>query len=204
MTDTGDSVQLDVNSVVVVASGPRLLASIVSGGGLKFACVVAHAPTSSATQDCIQKWWGELDIVLRRLPRDALPLLFLDGNARFVNWECGGAMQGVPKGLNAMMLQDLLHAHELDSCACYDEQGALVTTWVAPGGQASMIGYIVMPAALAQVAVTKGTPRDLVDQLGWDHWPLLVTLQWQAPATPGIQKVIWDRSKCGPRKAKAY
>ena len=107
----------DVDHVVALESQPRLLVAVVDGGKQKFGCVVAHAPTSSASDECIHNWWEQLRAAIRRLPRNAIPLLFLDANARFENWSNGGATQGSPKGSNAFELHMLLKKMNLTPAA---------------------------------------------------------------------------------------
>ena len=149
---TGVQTCFDVNGAVVLVSRPRLLVVVIEGGGQKFACVVGHAPTSQASVDDIASWWDELQEAMRKLPRNEVPLMFLDANARFDAWESGGATQGVPKGRNAVELQQMLGEQEMDTCSCKDDQGRRVVTWVAPGGHEAMIDYIVMPRSLASLA----------------------------------------------------
>ena len=189
----GSRACFDVDHVVVLASRPRLLAAVVEAGTQKFACVVAHAPTSQASNSAIHEWWEELDAVLRRLPRNAVPVLFLDGNARFHEWEQGGVSQGLPKGRNAVELSELLREHDMDTCKGKDERGQRVVTWVAPGGQASMIDYIALPRNLANLAVTHGLPPGFADHVGLDHRPSTVSVAWKAEAACGDKPLEWDR-----------
>ena len=84
---TGVQACFDVNSAVVLVSRPRLLVIVIEGGGQKSTCVVGHAPTSQASVDNVASWWDELHEAVRKLPRNAVPLLFFDANARFDAWE---------------------------------------------------------------------------------------------------------------------
>ena len=191
--DEGGHACFDVDHVVILEASPRLLVAVVGAGKQRFACIFAHAPTSGAEASCIQTWWAQTRAAIRKLPRNVIPLLFLDANARFESWTHGGALQGTPKGNNAVELQTLLLEHEMDTCHCMDACGNPVVTWVAPGGQHSMIDYIVMPQNLADIAVTVGLPPSFVDCGDVDHRPLQVNLTWRAAAAPSIQKKAWDR-----------
>ena len=79
----GLGVTFEHRSATVVHSSPRLLAICVPAGKLLFGLVSAHAPIEAAPADERTDWWDLLSRVRRSLPRRAIPVLFVDGNARF-------------------------------------------------------------------------------------------------------------------------
>ena len=111
-TCTGDSVSFDVGRATILVQEPRILVVLLPAGSLLFACVVAHSPVAETGPAEAAAWWQHFDSAFRRIPRRAIPVLFVDANARFVpTEEAHSASNGIPKGDNARAWQDFVQEH---------------------------------------------------------------------------------------------
>ena len=155
----GDT-RFEVNKCTVVVREPRLLVVVLPAGSQLFACVVAHAPLPETHPDATCQWWHRLDEVMRRLPRNALPLLFIDANARFSGQDTEGtARTKCPSNANAETFQPFLDEHRLDTCCSVTADGAPVVSWRSPHGNPAHLDFLAFPEELAPYSTTIGCPR---------------------------------------------
>ena len=188
----GTEVRFDWRKAVVVVSKPRLLCVTVPAGGCLFAVLVGHAYTSQATDDSIQLFWHELDCALRALPRRAVPLILLDGNARFrIDHVLATAGDCEPIGLNAARFGQLLSEHELATQHLRDADGKDLVTWRSPSGHEGCIDYIAFSDAFLSCAKAV-VPSHFVDTIGHDHLPVVVEWTWRSGAVGDKKVVHWD------------
>ena len=195
---TGESrpVQFNVNNCVVAVREPRLLVVILPAGSQLLACVVAHAPLPETHPDEAQQWWSRLDSTMRQLPRSALPLLFIDANARFHhNYKEGTARTSAPCNVNAEAFQPFLTEHRLECCLSTADDGSPVVSWRSPHGNPAHLDYLAFPEELASGSVTVGRPRSFVDPVGFDHDPVQLNLSWTAEARSSACQWRWNRAK---------
>ena len=75
--------QWDMRSIAVIKQEPRCMAVIGRCAGQMIAIVSAHAHQSSVDDCTIDGWWSSFATFLHGLPVSVLPIIFLDGNARF-------------------------------------------------------------------------------------------------------------------------
>ena len=194
--EDGQVATFDVGRAAVQIREPRLLVVVIPAGAQLFACVVAHAPVADTHPAEAAAWWRHLDSACRRVPRNAIPLILLDANARFHPTEAGHtARDGIPKGPNGHALQAFVHEHQMETARSKDSLHQPVITWWSPQGFPAQIDDVVFPAEFANSATTDGIPAHFVDPVGFDHKPLQVTLEWEAAATGSAPKVSWDRAK---------
>ena len=194
--EDGSAVLFDVSKAAIQIREPRLLIVILPAGAQLFACIVAHAPVADTHPVEAAAWWRHLDVSCRRVPRNATPLIFIDGNARFYSTDAGhSARDGTPKGANGQALQAFVHEHGLETARSRDSNNQPIVTWWSPQGFPAHIDYVAFPIELASCATTDGVPAHFVDPVGFDHKPLQVTLQWEAAAASSTPRRLWDRDK---------
>ena len=192
----GTSVLFEPHRISVLVREPRLLIVMVPAGSCTFACVVAHSLVAEAYPEEAAAWWTHFETQCRRIPRNAVPLLFLDTNARFHKSEYAFTVRdGIPKGANAVALQAFANEHLLASTRSRNMEGEEIVTWCSPQGYPAQIDHLLFPQELADSAQTLGVPREFVDPLGFDHRPLQVTLTWDAIASSNAEEWRWNRDK---------
>ena len=161
-----------------------------------FGLVVAHAPIEAAPDTEKDVWWDSLQSVLRSLPRRAVPVLFIDGNARLDTANRATQVHSaVAVTDNARRLQNLGTDTGLHSAPLFTQQGTRVITWTSPAGKDTQLDYIMLPENLASTTVTIGSPVRAYEHPGVDHWPMIVRVRWQQPAKGNRPSVTWDRRK---------
>ena len=189
-------VMLEPKAATVLHSSPRLLAVCVPAGKVLLGLICAHAPIEAASVGEKDVWWDLLRSVMCRLPCRAIPVLLIDGNARFdastmdARIHTARAASDNAERLLTMGAEACLHSAPL-----YDHRGVRVVTWTSPTGKDTQLDYVLLPDNLAPGASTLGSPRHAYQQSGVDHWPLLVRVTWGQPTKgtrPGVQ---WDRAK---------
>ena len=175
----------DFSKAVVCTATPRILSVCITAGKKLFAFVVAHALTSAAPEDEIRLWWAQLDSALRRLPRQAMPALMLDANARVTVAQIEHRLaQADPIGENANQMLALAGSHALDAGPLFDAHGKRHVTWTAPNGSTSQIDYVPFPEDMQAAVVSARVPAAFVDPHGFDHTPLEVAFQWREESHP--------------------
>ena len=189
-------VMLEPKAATVLHSSPRLLAVCVPAGKVLLGLICAHAPIEAASDGEKDAWWDLLRSVMRRLPCRAVPVLLIDGNARF-DASATDARIHTARAVtnNAERLQTIGTEACLHSAPLFDHQGMRVVTWTSPAGKDTQLDYVLIPDKLASAANTLGSPSHAYQHSGVDHWPLLVRVRWRQPTKgtrPGVQ---WDRAK---------
>ena len=175
---------------------PRLLIAMVPAGNSTFACVVAHSLVAEAHPEEAAAWWTHFEKQCRRIPRNAIPLFFVDANARFHRSDRSFTVrEGAPKGANAIALQAFTNEHLLASSRSRDVDGVEIVTWRSPQGFPAQIDHFLFPQEFADSAQTIGVPPTFVDPIGFDHRPLQVRLQWNAPVSGNAEEWRWNRDK---------
>ena len=169
------------NAVLVHAS-PRILAVVLRTGGTSFGIIVGHAPTSAASDGEREDWWAQLDSVLGRFSRNAIPIMLLDANARVRAHEAGITFCSAEHlNHNAKCMASLLAERKLETTPLHLPNGQRPVTWTSPSGNNAQLDYVVMPDELASCSLTLGEPPGFVDHNGIDHKLLAVSVSWQAP-----------------------
>ena len=180
-------------SAVLVHASPRILAVVLRAGGTSFCFVAGHAPTSAVTDDVREEWWSQLDSVLGRVSRTALPVLLLDANARVQCFSADTTFQSANLlNHNAKCMAALLTERELDTTPLFTSRNERPVTWVSPQRNEAQLDYIVLPAKLATCSATLGVPPGFVDHNGIDHRILVATVSWQAAAHSGPRRPCFD------------
>ncbi|CAE7700109.1 unnamed protein product [Symbiodinium sp. CCMP2456] len=164
----------DTQTFAILHSHPRLLAVQAMFAGTRCVLISGHARTAVSTPAEIQTWWEQLRKVLRRLPRGSIPLLCLDANARWT--------ASAPANDNAMHMEALLSEAALASSGAIDCHGRPVFTWTSPQGQKACLDYVLFPQEWKPVVRNQGILPIVDEHAGFDHEPLLVTLDVVLPA----------------------
>ena len=139
----------DCDKACVLTAEPRLLVVVIPVGRQLIACVVAHAPLPETAPDQAEAWWSHLDQVCCKIPRTAIPIIFIDANARFDDkGNSCTAREGHPLNVNACNFRAFLEEHSFETCVSRDRQGSPIATWVSPYGKAAQLDYIAFPQAL--------------------------------------------------------
>ena len=204
VTEEASAVYFEPEKAVIVASTPRLLTVTIPAGGKLFAFVVGHVPLPETNPVEAEEWWKALDHAFRQIPRRALPILFLDANARFCDsGATGTAVDNPALNTNAMYFQQFLSEHQLETCHSRNMAGQPVISWVSPHGNPAHLDFVAFPAELLPCAQTVGLPPSFVDPIGFDHRPVEVDLRWISDATATPHKWQWDRKKLRSPEGKA-
>ena len=181
------------DKAVIVESTPRILAVVIPAGGQVFGFVVAHALTAAASPEDRQMWWLRLDATVRKLPRNCLPILLLDANARFTcTPDLPFVASAKPDNHNAECMVSFTKEHQMESTPLFKADGTRPTTWIAPSGRAAQLDYVVLPTELATATCTIGVPKGFVDHNGFDHSPLATTVTWTMSARTGQRRARLD------------
>ena len=187
-----DSAAILVNSVTVRAAKQL------------FAFCVAHAPTEDKSRETVLQWWCDFEQVFRQIPRQAIPLVLIDGNARFEACACQQHVtERIPSNLGAEQLHAFLSEHELEGSGSHDTDGNQVVTWVSPLGNPAQVDYVLFPSSLTSSANTLGKPRNFQDPTDFDHEVMGLELSWVALAGKGKQKRAWDTRAMGTMEGRA-
>ena len=194
--EDGDVLMLNPGHAVVMICTPRLLGVVVPAGKVKFFVLVGHAPTAAAVDEDVARFWQEFEDALRSAPRNAIPVLLVDGNARYrVDRYLDSVSCSSPENLNAHCFQRLVQEHELVTQCLRNEHGIDLVTWRSPSGQTACLDYVAVPSVFASELVTIGVPHSFVDLLEIDHLPICVQIGWRAPACSRKKVAMWDRDK---------
>ena len=200
----GDTILFEAAKAAFLCAEPRLLAVVLPAGKQLFACVVAHAPVADSPAAVLDEWWTRLEAVYRMIPRTAIPLLFMDANARFRSRdEAFTALTGEAVNSNAECFQDFLQRHQLTSCSSRDFRGDSVVSWTAPSGHTAQLDYVAFAEPMEQCAVTKGVPWSFVDPVGFDHSPVQVDFAWTTDSGSQSRRPCWDRSRMRTAEGRA-
>ena len=193
-------------SVVIVKSSPRLLAITADLGGTRMLLVSAHAHTSAADKGTIHSWWTDLDEVMCNIPPRTVPVLLIDGNARFDRASCDPA-QCQPLNYNAECMTAFMQRNALHATSFADPDGCPITSWRSPIGKPDCIDFIMVPGALSASFTSQGSIPDFGDLFGHDHSPIHAILAFQAARTVHAPTAAMDRAAMttaeGRRKLQA-
>ena len=166
------------DSFCIRHSEPRLL--LVTGclGDIRLVFVVAHALTSTHSDEEISAWWAHVDECLKRVPRGFCPVFLLHANARYT-MPCHNTSASAAEALNTNgeCLQDLSQSHGIHLSALQDADGNAVVSWVSPTGHRVCLDFIGLPTAWGSQMRTENAPPTFVDQFaGIDHSPVFVEI----------------------------
>ena len=159
----------------ILHSDPRMLVVGAQIGAQRFAIVSAHACTTAATAVDGEKFWCELAVAMRRVPRGYVPILLIDANARFEH----GTLAPIKGCNNATKLRELAHQNDMWLSGNTDKHGRPLVTWVAPGSNTgkACLDYIAIPQAWSLGAEVVGDPGLLDVHAGFDHFPVAVDFE---------------------------
>ena len=192
ISNTGEAAAFfEPSSVTFICRHPRLLAISVMVGRKLFCVLSGHAPHAAAACQEKDEWWNLLDTTFRRLPRNAIPVLCIDANARVLANAPSTAREAPPDGDNAERFATFLTEHSLQTSSTHNHKGRPVVSWVSPAGKPALLDYVAFPQELQSCSVTWGCPSHFVDPLGFDHTPVMLSLAWQdlvqpTRAAPGL------------------
>ena len=142
----GTPVTASLAKAVVVKAEPRLLVVVLAFGTTRLGIAVGHAPTSAATDEERETWWHELDSALLSLPRQAIPILLLDANARVTAHARTDTFTTARlDNHNAHCLASLLVERRLGTTPLYTTAGEGPITWTSPHGGSAQLDYVVLP-----------------------------------------------------------
>ena len=190
----GSEVFPDLRTATVVHSSERIIAVCVEVGSLLFGLVSAHAPIDAAPEHERLQWWGLLERIVRRFPRRAVPVMMVDGNARFRPTAIHDDVQTAPAANNnAVSLREFCSEGELGAAPFFTLAGDRVVTWTSPAGRDDQIDYVLWPALLAKATFTSGSPWVHYACTGVDHRPLICQTRWNQPTRANKSKTVWNR-----------
>ena len=162
----------DPASFTVLVEDAQLLLVSARAGGSLFAIIAGHAPTNKAPGHVKERWWEQLDQALRRIPRQALPILCIDANARL-------AKAPAPHPDNAHFFRERLAAHHFVATPAMATDGQELVSWISPSGLTACIDYICVPAALSQALSDHKILSGFEGQVPHDHKPVQVSISLQ-------------------------
>ena len=200
--DSGDTF-FEPHSVTFICRHPRLTAISVMAGKQLFCVISGHAPYAAASSQEKDAWWDMLDATFRKFPRNALPLLCIDANARVLANTPSTVREAVPEGDNAERFTAFLAEHCMQTSSTHDQLGNPIFSWLSPAGKPALLDYVAMPQELQPCAITVGTPPHFVDPLGFDHSPVMITMTWRAEARPTSAALGMDRKAMATEAGKA-
>ena len=199
----GSPVHWDPKSAVVLHATNRLLAVCINAGRKSFSCVVAHSPVDATSAGVLEAWWLEISSVFDKIPRNSVPLLMIDANARMTREDCALQLScQSPNSKNASYFAELIKRHELEGTASTDDTGQPVFSWRSPCGSTSLIDFVVFPKALSDGAFSLGQVPGVKDADEFDHFPVGVLLSWRGAACQGAPRVAWDRARMRTAQGK--
>ena len=181
------------DSFSMLVAEPRLLIVLLRVGQLKFACVAAHAPTTTSGPRACKQWWKHLQIQCKKVPPGHVLLLMVDANAPFTQAEhSGDTMTAVPSSENSKQLQKFCAHTGLQPTAQCDRNGAPLYSWTSPDGDTHrLIDYVCVPTEWRQGLQTE--PQFSLNDLraGYDHEPIQGTVRARlsAPQSPARRTV---------------
>ena len=130
---------------------------------------------------------------LRVIPRNALPIVMIDANARFREYSEPTFVAGRQAvNQNAEHLQSFIGQHGLEGSSSHDVKGHRVVTWVSPNGVPAHLDYVLFPRELVCSALTQGKPENFQDPTEIDHEVMSMSLSWQAEVKSGKSIPRWD------------
>ena len=170
-------------SFAVHTASPRCLTVLVRAGPLRFAFTVAHALTAASPQADIQGWWHSLQQSLASVPHGYIPVVLLDGNAKFrANAGAPGTLDSEPMDSNAAELLEFCRRFELRPTDQFDHTGARLFSWRSPSGSPALLDYVLLPAAWS-LGMSTRPARCLGDlHAGFDHWPVTAAVRAEVAA----------------------
>ena len=189
----GTAVTFDPQSVTVLHRSPRLLAISGCVGSKLFCFLSGHAPIADAPAAEKDEWWTSFDDVMRLVPRNAVPIICIDANARYCAAEPSSAAEAFPDGDNAERLTALLSEHCLLTNSTHDTSGKRLVSWVSPSGKPALLDYVAFPGEFHGCTHTIGRPPNFVDPLGFDHTPVMITLKWHDTTRAHCSRPQFDR-----------
>ncbi|CAE7906108.1 unnamed protein product, partial [Symbiodinium necroappetens] len=135
------------DSICVLFASPQLLIVLFRVGTLKVACVVAHAPTSTAPQPVIDQWWKDLREANLRVPPGHIRICMIDANASFESHpDNPSTIEATPSGANSSCFQAFCQDFCLCPSAQRDVSGNRLFSWTSPGGELKrLIDYVCVP-----------------------------------------------------------
>ncbi|CAE7446716.1 unnamed protein product, partial [Symbiodinium sp. CCMP2456] len=174
------------DSICVLFASPQLLIVLFRVGTLKVACVVAHAPTSTAPQPVIDQWWKDLREANLRVPPGHIRICMIDANASFESHpDNPSTIEATPSGANSSCFQAFCQDFCLCPSAQRDVSGNRLFSWTSPGGELKrLIDYVCVPDAWKEGFATM--PNFCLGDIraGFDHSPVQGRLRAQIEAPP--------------------